>query len=83
MGLVALWYVESSQTRDQTHAPCIGRQILIHCTTREVPPPLSTTNLEQQGTFSVKASCANYNSHSTNNIHDSSGARKNEIVLNY
>ena len=30
-------YVESSWTRDQTHVPCIGRQILIHCTTREVP----------------------------------------------
>ena len=23
-------------TWDQTHGPCIGRQILIHCTTREV-----------------------------------------------
>ena len=28
--------MESSQTRDQTCVPCIGRQILIHCTTREV-----------------------------------------------
>ena len=35
-GLVALWHVELSQTRDQTHVPCIGRQILIHCITREV-----------------------------------------------
>ena len=26
-----------SQTRDQTHVPCIGRQILNHWTTREVP----------------------------------------------
>ena len=26
----------SSQTRDQTRVPCIGRQILIHCTTRKV-----------------------------------------------
>ena len=26
-GLVAPWHVESSQTRDQTHVPCIGRQI--------------------------------------------------------
>ena len=26
----------SSWTRDQTHVPCIGRQILIYCTTREV-----------------------------------------------
>ena len=29
-------HLESSQTRDQTHAPCIGRQILIHCTIKEV-----------------------------------------------
>ena len=28
--------MESSLTRDQTHVPCIGRQILIHCGTREV-----------------------------------------------
>ena len=74
--------VGSSQTSGGARVPCSGGQILIHCTTREVPPPLFTTKLEQQGTFSVKASCANYNSHSTNNLHDSSGARKNEIVLN-
>ena len=48
MGLVALWYVESSWTRDQTHVPRIGRQILIHCATREVPPPLFTTKLESK-----------------------------------
>ena len=36
-GLVASWHVGSSQTRDRTHAPCIGRQSLVHCTTREVP----------------------------------------------
>ena len=28
----------SSQTRARTHVPCIGRQILNHCTTREAPP---------------------------------------------
>ena len=27
----------SSQTRAQTHVPCIGRQILNHCTTRKAP----------------------------------------------
>ena len=27
-GLVAPWHVESSWTRDQTHVPCFGRQIL-------------------------------------------------------
>ena len=37
MGLAVLWRVESSWTRDQTHVPCIGRWILIHCATREVP----------------------------------------------
>ena len=36
VGLVALWHMESSQTRGQTCVPCIGRQILIHCTTRDV-----------------------------------------------
>ena len=33
-GLVALWHVESSWTRDRTHVPCVGRQILIHYTSR-------------------------------------------------
>ena len=28
-------HVGSSQTRDQTRVPCIGRQIPIHCATRE------------------------------------------------
>ena len=45
MGLVIPWPVGSSPTRDWTHVPCIGRQIFIHWTTREVPisslmPPL-------------------------------------------
>ena len=31
-----LWDL-SFQTRDQTHIPCIARQILNHWTTREVP----------------------------------------------
>ena len=35
-GLAALRYMKSSRTRDQTRVPCIGKQILIHCTTREV-----------------------------------------------
>ena len=35
-GLVAPWLVDSSQTRDQTHGPCIGRWTLIHCPSREV-----------------------------------------------
>ena len=35
-GLLTLPYVESSQTRDQTHVPCTGRCILIYCTSKEV-----------------------------------------------
>ena len=35
-GLVFPWHVSSSWTRDRTCVPCIGRQVLIHCTTREV-----------------------------------------------
>ena len=34
-GLAAPWHVGSSQTRDQTRAPCIDRRIPTHCTTRE------------------------------------------------
>ena len=35
VGLVAWWHMGSSQTRDGTHGPCIGRPVLICCTTRE------------------------------------------------
>ena len=34
-GLVAPQHVGSSRTGAQTHVPCIGRQILNHCATRE------------------------------------------------
>ena len=34
--LAALKLVESFQTRDRTRVPSVGRQILSHCTTREV-----------------------------------------------
>ena len=37
VGLDALWHMESSRARDLTHVPCNGRQILNHCTSREVP----------------------------------------------
>ena len=37
MGLFALWYMESSCSRDWTHVPCIGRWILNPWTTKEVP----------------------------------------------
>ena len=36
-GLVAPQHVGSSWTRAQTCVPCIGRQILYHCATREFP----------------------------------------------
>ena len=39
-GLVAPWHMGSSWTRDRTRVPCIGRWILNHCTTREVPKPI-------------------------------------------
>ena len=35
--LVALRHVRSSPTRASTRVPCIGRRILTHCATREVP----------------------------------------------
>ena len=35
MGLVAPRHVGSSRPRAQTRVPCVGRQILNHCTTRE------------------------------------------------
>ena len=37
MDLVAPQHVGSSRTRDLTHVPCTGRQILNHCATTEVP----------------------------------------------
>ena len=42
--------VGSSQTRDRTLVPCIGRQILKHWTTREVPsiPFLDSSDLSPE-----------------------------------
>ena len=34
-GLAAPQHMESPWSRDQTHVPCIGRQILIHWSTKE------------------------------------------------
>ena len=36
-GLVAPRHVGSSRTRARTRVPCIGRQILNHCASREAP----------------------------------------------
>ena len=41
MGPVAPRHVGSSRTRARTRVPCIGRQILDHCATREAPSSLS------------------------------------------
>ena len=45
-GLVALWHVESSWTRNRTYVSCIGRWILNHCTTREVPQIFSISSIQ-------------------------------------
>ena len=37
MGLAAPRHVGSSRTRARTRVPCIGRQTLNHCATREAP----------------------------------------------
>ena len=48
-GLVAPQHVGSSWTRDRARVPCIGRRILNHCATREVPPP--TVSLHDAATL--------------------------------
>ena len=45
-GVVTTRHVGSSQNRDRTHVPCIGRQILSHCTTREA---WSVLNIKKKG----------------------------------
>ena len=40
IGLVASQHVASSQTKDQTRIPCIGRWSLYHWTSKEVLFPL-------------------------------------------
>ena len=50
-GLVALRHVESSRTRAPTRVPCICRQILNHCATREVPTPLSLKEKSSQKAY--------------------------------
>ena len=44
-GVVAPRHVGSSKTRDRTYVPCIGRQILNHWATREVPHPTFKSDL--------------------------------------
>jgi hypothetical protein len=58
VGLVALWHVKYSWTRDRIPVPCIGRHILTHCATREVPPYVSfnVTDLLTKSSFIVSHS---------------------------
>ena len=46
-GLVAPRHVGSSQTRAETRVPCIGRQILNHCATREAQLYVFLTGLRK------------------------------------
>ena len=46
MGPVAPRHVGSSQTRARTRVPCISRQILNHCTTREAQPLFLKSQLQ-------------------------------------
>ena len=51
-GPVAPRHVGSSQTRARTRVPCIGRQTLNHCATREAP---SETFLKGKGSVSIRS----------------------------
>ena len=55
-GPVAPWHVGSSQTRARTRVPCIGRQILNHCATREALASCSSRAFEML--FSKVALCS-------------------------
>ena len=46
-----LRHVGSSQTRARTRIPCIGRQILNHCTTREAPCSFFNAHHNQVGSL--------------------------------
>ena len=55
MGLVATWHVESSQTRDRTCVPCVGKWILNQQTTREARKAILLTQL-----LSVRSSVVDF-----------------------
>ena len=60
MGLVAPRHVESSQIRDWTHVPCVGRQVLIPHATREVLSGFSSSGLLYSGYQEHQANGKNY-----------------------
>ena len=51
--------MECSWTRDWIHVPCIGRQIVIHCTTREIQELLFTQFFSYEGTLKRSTTCYN------------------------
>ena len=55
IGLAAPRHVGSSRTRARTHVPCIGRQILNHCATREVLTPI--LQVRKLRPFASKVTC--------------------------
>ena len=55
----SLWASKgSSRPRDQTHVCCIGRQILHHCTTREVPVLGTMTFIQEERSIQADDLCA-------------------------
>ena len=68
-GLVAPRHVGSPQTRARTRVPCIGRQILNHCATREAQP----LNIFKFQNIVCRAWCTELmkcHSHDHGSIHD-------------
>ena len=59
-GLVAPGHVGSSQTRARTRVPCIGRQTLNHCATREALSPLFQTSFPFRSPQSTEQSSLCY-----------------------
>ena len=68
MGLVVPGHVESSQTKDQTHVPCIGRWILNHWITRKVLPSFYLTKMHKLTLGNERESTRKNNSENNSNI---------------
>ena len=62
-GLVAPQHVGSSRIRAQTCVPCIGRRILNHCATREVPlSNFSYADVQREDFIWVRSKTASHTS---------------------
>ena len=71
-GLIVPRHVESSQTRDRTRVPCIGRWILNHCITWEALPKTSLGGmLGQHGQRQELCRTAIHGTAATPNLHGS------------